>query len=85
MKNLIFSDSSWSDYLYWQSNDKKILKRINTLIKDIQRVPFDGIGKLEPLKHQLKGCWSRRIDHEHRIVYEVSSDSIFIVSCKFHY
>jgi len=85
MKKLIFSDESWDDYTYWQKTDKKNLKKINTLIKEIKRTPFDGIGKPEPLKHQLRGCWSRRIDNEHRLVYEVMTDTILIVSCRFHY
>ncbi|HOV13433.1 MAG TPA: Txe/YoeB family addiction module toxin [Spirochaetota bacterium] len=82
---LIFSDDSWNDYLYWQEKDKKILKRINILIKDIKRSPFEGIGKPEPLKYDLQGCWSRRIDDEHRLVYEISIDEIKIVSCRYHY
>ena len=85
MKNIIFSDLSWNDYLFWQASDKKTLKKINLLIKDIKRNPFEGTGKPEPLKHQLKGCWSRRIDNEHRLVYEVTENSIRIVSCRFHY
>ena len=85
MRNIIFSDISWNDYLFWQASDKKNLKRINMLIKDIKRNPFEGIGKPEALKHQLKGCWSRRIDNEHRLVYEVTEKSIRIVSCRFHY
>ena len=82
---LIFSDNSWDDYLYWQQYDKKILKKINTLIKDIKREPFHGLGKPEPLKHDLTGCWSRRITDEHRLVYEVGNESIGIVSCRYHY
>ncbi len=85
MRNLLFSDTSWSDYLYWQEIDKRNLKRINLLIKEIRRSPFDGMGKPEPLKHQLQGCWSRRIDKEHRLVYEVTQNDIRIVSCRFHY
>jgi len=85
MRNVVFSDASWDDYIFWQTSDKKNLKRINTLIKEIKRSPFGGIGKPEPLKHQLKGCWSRRIDNEHRLVYEVTQDAIMIVSCRFHY
>ena len=85
MRNLLFSDTSWSDYLYWQETDKRNLKRINLLIKEIRRSPFDGMGKPEPLKHQLQGCWSRRIDKEHRLVYEVTQNDIRIVSCRFHY
>lgn len=85
MRNVVFSDASWDDYIYWQTSDTKNLKKINMLIKDIKRSPFEGIGKPEPLKHQLNGCWSRRIDNEHRLVYEVTQDSIRIVSCRFHY
>jgi toxin YoeB len=80
-----FTDESWDDYLYWQKTDKAILKKINELIKDVSRHPFEGIGKPEPLKFQLKGCWSRRIDHEHRLVYEYVTDEIRIISCRFHY
>ena len=82
---LIWSESSWEDYLFWQRNDKKILKRINTLIKDIKRNPFEGIGKPEALKFELSGFWSRRIDSEHRLVYKVKDKSIYIISCRFHY
>jgi len=85
MKKIIFSEVSWNDYLHWQATDKQILKRINLLIKDIKKNPFDGIGKPEPLKHQLQGCWSRRIDAEHRLVYEITDDALKIVSCRFHY
>ncbi len=85
MRNIVFSDASWSDYLYWQETDKRNLKRINLLIKEIKRGSFEGIGKPEPLKHQLQGCWSRRIDKEHRLVYEVTKDDIRIISCRFHY
>ena len=82
---LLFSDNSWEDYLYWQQTDKKLLKKINQLIKDIQREPFDGLGKPEALKHSLSGCWSRRITDEHRLVYEVYDNTIAIISCRFHY
>ncbi len=82
---LIWSEKSWEDYLYWQSHDKKVLKKINSLIKDIKREPFDGLGKPEPLRYELAGCWSRRITDEHRIVYEVEYQNISIVSCRFHY
>ena len=82
---LIFSDKSWEDYSYWQTTDKKVLKKINQLIKDIKRQPFEGIGKPEPLKHQLSGFWSRRITDEHRLVYEVNENSIAIASCRYHY
>ena len=83
--NLVFSDRSWEDYLHWQQTDKQMLKRINQLIKDIKRSPFDGIGKPEPLKHALAGFWSRRIDGEHRIVYAVTSAGIEVASLRYHY
>lgn len=83
--NITFSKNAWEDYLSWQKEDKKILKKINELIKVIQRTPFEGIGKPEPLKYDLAGLWSRRIDREHRIVYKVESDELFIYSCRFHY
>jgi toxin YoeB len=82
---LIFAENAWEDYLYWQKTDKKILKRINTLIKDITRKPFEGIGKPEPLKHALSGYWSRRINDEHRIVYKIQDNSLFIAQLRFHY
>jgi toxin YoeB len=81
----VFVDESWEDYLYWQKTDKKKLQRINELLKDISRQPFDGIGKPEPLKHQLAGYWSRRIDEEHRLIYAVRGDEILIAKCRFHY
>jgi toxin YoeB len=83
--NITFTTDSWEDYLYWQKNDKKIAKRVNQLIKEIKRSPFEGIGKPEPLKFQLQGCWSRRIDQEHRLVYEVTDQSILIIGCRYHY
>ena len=82
---IIWSEKSWNDYLYWQSTDKQLLKKINQLIKDIQRNPFDGIGKPEPLKHQFSGFWSRRITDEHRLIYEINENSIAIASCRYHY
>ncbi|HFC03828.1 MAG TPA: Txe/YoeB family addiction module toxin [Nitratifractor salsuginis] len=82
---LIFSQNAWDDYLYWQHNDKQTLKRINQLIKDIRRDPFNGLGKPEPLRHQLSGFWSRRITSEHRLVYTVDDESIIIIACRFHY
>ena len=82
---LIWSDKSWEEYLSWQSTDKKVLKKINNLIKDIKRDPFEGIGKPEPLKYELQGCWSRRVTDEHRLVYEIENDTLYIVSCKYHY
>ena len=81
----IFVDESWEDYLYWQKTVKKILKRINMLIKDISKNPFDGIGKPEPLKHKYRGFWSRRIDGEHRLIYQVKDDEVRIIKCRFHY
>ena len=82
---LIFSEHAWSDYLHWQKTDKKILKRVNILIKNVQRSPYEGIGKPEPLKHSLSGYWSRRINDEHRIVYKVSNDTMFIAQLRYHY
>lgn len=82
---LIFSENAWDDYLYWQRTDKKTLKRINLLIKDIQRKPYEGIGKPEPLKHGLSGYWSRRITDEHRIVYKAENDSVLIAQLRYHY
>lgn len=81
----VFVDESWEDYLYWQKIDKKMLKRINQLIKDIARHPFEGIGKPEPLKHNYRGFWSRRIDGEHRLIYQVTDDEIRIIKCRYHY
>lgn len=83
--NIIWSDKSWEDYLYWQQTDKQMLKKINSLIKEINRTPFEGTGKPEPLKYELAGCWSRRINHEHRLVYEVSDQGLMVVSCRYHY
>ncbi|WP_439505307.1 Txe/YoeB family addiction module toxin [Sediminibacterium sp.] len=85
MRKLLWDESGWEDYLYWQVNDKKILFRINDLIKDAQRNPFTGLGKPEPLKGNLAGCWSRRINEEHRLVYMVKEDCIYILQCRFHY
>ena len=82
---LIFSSNSWEDYLYWQHTDKKILRRINDLIKDIQRNKYQGVGKPEPLKHNLSGYWSRRITSEHRIVYKIEDDTILIAQLRYHY
>ena len=78
-------DEAWEDYLYWQMQDKKTLKRINILLRDIERSPFDGIGKPEPLRGELSGFWSRRIDEKNRLLYRVSRDSLEILSCKGHY
>ena len=82
---LIFVDESWEDYLYWQKNNKKLVKRINGLLKDISRNPYSGIGKPEPLKYKYQGYWSRRIDGEHRLIYRVKEDEILIAKCRFHY
>jgi len=82
---LVFSDKAWEDYLYWQQTDKQMIKKINQLIKDIKRNPFNGIGKPEPLKYELGGFWSRRITDEHRLVYEADDNRIGIISCRFHY
>ena len=82
---LIFSENAWEDYLFWQRTDKKILQRINTLLREIKRNPFEGIGKPEPLKQALSGYWSRRINEEHRIVYKVASDAIYIAQLRYHY
>ncbi len=82
---LIFSEHAWEDYLYWQRTDRKILDRINKLIRKIQRTPLEGAGKPEPLKHGLSGYWSRRINDEHRIVYKVELDSILIAQLRHHY
>ena len=82
---LTFSRKAWDEYLYWQKTDKATFKRINALIKDVQREPFQGIGKPEPLKHGLSGYWSRRINDEHRFVYKVLDDQILIAQLRFHY
>lgn len=82
---LQFSENAWEDYLYWQRTDKSILKRINVLIKDILRSPFEGIGKPEPLKHAFAGFWSRRINDEHRMVYRVEGEVMFIAQLRYHY
>lgn len=81
---LLWDEDAWEDYLYWQTQDKKTLKRINQLIQDTQRSPFSGIGKPEPLKHR-KGYWSRRIDDKNRIVYKVDNGNLVIAACKGHY
>lgn len=82
---LTWTDAAWTDYLYWQTQDKKTLKRINKLIIDVKRSPFEGIGKPEPLKENLSGFWSRRIDHINRLVYAVNDEAITIISCRYHY
>ena len=82
---LVFHPNGWEDYLYWQENDKKMVKRINGVIRDIRRSPFEGIGKPEPLKHALFGFWSRRIDGEHRLIYAMKDDELHILNCRYHY
>ncbi|MCG6905301.1 MAG: Txe/YoeB family addiction module toxin [Desulfobacteraceae bacterium] len=82
---LFFSDYAWEDYLYWQKTDTKILRRINRLINEIKRRPFEGIGKPEPLKQALSGYWSRRINDEHRIVYKITDDAVQIAQLRYHY
>ncbi len=82
---LVFSEQAWDDYLYWQKTDKKLLGRINALVKDISRSPFAGIGKPEPLKNALSGYWSRRINDEHRIVYKIADGSVVIAQLRYHY
>ena len=80
-----FSDRGWEEYQHWQETDRRMLRRVNQLIKDIMRSPYDGIGKPETLRHQLAGFWSRRIDDEHRLVYRVTETTVEIVSCRYHY
>jgi toxin YoeB len=82
---ILFLDQAWDDYLYWQKQDKKILKKLNQLLKEIDRTPFDGIGSPEPLKHSLAGYWSRRISLEHRLVYRVEENKIIVLQCRYHY
>ena len=82
---LVFSEQAWEDYLYWQKIDKKLVQRINYLVKEITRTPHTGAGKPEPLKHALSGYWSRRINDEHRIVYKVADGSLFIAQLRYHY
>lgn len=83
--NISFTENAWEDYLYCQKMDKKIVKRINELIKDIRRNPFEGIGKPEPLKYDLTGKWSRRITDEHRLVYQVEGNNLIVYTCRYHY
>jgi len=85
MRRIIFEASAFDDFTYWAREDKKIYTRIIRLIEDIQRSPFAGIGKPEPLRYELSGFWSRRIDDEHRLVYKVSDDDVIIAACRYHY
>lgn len=82
---LSWAETAWEDYLYWQQTDKKVLRRINTLIKEIKRLPFSEIGGPEPLKHNWSGYWSRRIDKEHRLVYKITDSVLTIAQCRYHY
>ncbi|UQV58405.1 Txe/YoeB family addiction module toxin [Corynebacterium pseudodiphtheriticum] len=82
---LVWTESAWEDYTWWQTEDRKVLKRINRLIKEIQRNGNSGIGKPEPLKHGFQGYWSRRITDEHRLVYKIFGDEVRIASCRYHY
>lgn len=84
-RQLLFHSDAWNDYIYWQTQDDKTLERINMLIRECQRDPFRGLGKPEPLKERLAGCWSRRIDAAHRLVYRVERYQIEIVACRYHY
>ena len=85
MRKLAWDKNGWSDYLYWQNQDRKTLKRINKVLEDVMRNPFDGIGKPEPLKENLSGYWSRRIDEANRLVYKVEENYIIVISCRYHY
>jgi toxin YoeB len=82
---VVWTNAAWSDYVYWQGQDKKTLKRINVLIKDAMRNPEDGIGKPEELRESLSGFWSRRIDDVHRLVYVIDKDQLMIIACRYHY
>jgi toxin YoeB len=84
-RKLTWTDDAWSDYLYWQTQDKKTLKRINNLIEATLRMPFEGVGKPEPLKENLAGFWSRRIDDTHRLIYAVEDEHLTIIACRYHY
>ena len=82
---LIFADEAWEDYLYWQKQDRRMVDRINKLIRETQREPFAGVGKPEPLKHALAGYWSRRINEEHRMVYKIEGDALLLAQLRYHY
>ncbi len=82
---LLWAEHAWEDYLYWQETDKKVINRVNALLKDIQRHPFQGIGNPEPLKHHWSDYWSRRIDRAHRIIYKATKDTLYIVQCHYYY
>ena len=82
---IVFTESAWQDYLWLQENNRPLIKRVNQLIKDVTRSPFDGIGKPEPLKGDLSGYWSRRINDEHRLIYSATNTELIIIACRFHY
>jgi toxin YoeB len=82
---IVFSSQAWEDYLYWQRTDRKTLRRINDLIREITRTPFEGTGKPEPLRHALAGYWSRRINEEHRLIYKIDGDAVLIAQARYHY
>ena len=82
---VVFSEHAWEEYLYWQKTDRKVAQRVNALIREIQRDPFEGIGKPEPLKHALSGYWSRRITDEHRMVYKMGGDAVLVAQLLYHY
>jgi len=82
---ITFTEAAWDDYVWLQQNNRPLVKRVNQLLKEITREPFSGIGKPEPLKGELSGRWSRRINHEHRVVYEVKTDHIIVIACRYHY
>lgn len=83
--NISFTENAWKDYLYWQKTDKKMVKKIHELIRDISRSPFEGMGKPEALKYELAGKWSRRINDEHRLVYQIEDENLIIYTCRYHY
>jgi toxin YoeB len=85
MKRIIFESNAFDDFTEWSTRDKKLYARIVQLIRDIQRSPFTGLGKPEPLRHELQGYWSRRIDDEHRLVYKVTDEAVIVIACKYHY
>lgn len=82
---ILFTEDAWEEYVHWQRTDPKTVRRINELIRDAARDPFAGIGKPEPLKFSLAGCWSRRIDQEHRLVYKIDGEALVVIQCRYHY
>ena len=83
--NITFTEKAWAGYVYWQTQDKKILKKLNALIEEVTRTPFEGTGKPEPLRHELAGFWSRRISDEHRLIYRIKDGALEIAQCRYHY